>query len=199
MRIPRLTYSNAVATIALFVALGGSSYAAVTITGGNVKNGTLTGSDLKNGTVKATDVGNSSLTGSDIKNASLAAVDFKAGELPAGPAGPAGPQGPAGPAGPQGAPGATNVVTRRRDVPIAPGGGTEIAFAECQAGEVAVGGGAGFTGPLDGTGAIYFDEPREADGTVPEEGDVPTRWAAGAANSSAAPRSMFVFVVCASP
>ena len=35
----RLTYSNVMATIAVFIALGGSSYAAVKITGKNVKDG----------------------------------------------------------------------------------------------------------------------------------------------------------------
>ena len=39
----RLTYANVMATIAVFVALGGSSYAAITITGKNVRNSSLTG------------------------------------------------------------------------------------------------------------------------------------------------------------
>lgn len=43
----KLTYANVVATPALFVALGGSSYAALTITGREVKNGSLTARDLK--------------------------------------------------------------------------------------------------------------------------------------------------------
>lgn len=43
----KLTYANVVATLALFVALGGSSYAALTITGGDVKNGSLTARDVK--------------------------------------------------------------------------------------------------------------------------------------------------------
>lgn len=43
----KLTYANVVATLALFVALGGSSYAALTITGRDVKNGSLTGRDVK--------------------------------------------------------------------------------------------------------------------------------------------------------
>ena len=34
----RLNYANVVATLALFVALGGSSYAAISISGKNVKN-----------------------------------------------------------------------------------------------------------------------------------------------------------------
>jgi hypothetical protein len=73
----RLTFANVVSVIALFVALGGSSYAAIKVTGKNVKNSSLTGADIKN----------SSLTSSDVKNRSLLARDFKAGQLPAGPRG----------------------------------------------------------------------------------------------------------------
>jgi hypothetical protein len=43
----KLTYANVVATLALFVALGGSSYAALTITGRDVKDGSLTARDIK--------------------------------------------------------------------------------------------------------------------------------------------------------
>jgi len=39
----RLSYANVVATIALFVALGGSSYAVITITSKNVPRNALTG------------------------------------------------------------------------------------------------------------------------------------------------------------
>jgi hypothetical protein len=46
-----LTYGNVVATLALFIALGGTSYAALTITGRNVKNGSLTSKDLKRNTL----------------------------------------------------------------------------------------------------------------------------------------------------
>ncbi len=84
----RLTYANVVSSLALFTALGGTSYAAITVTGANVRNG--------------------SLTSADIKDRSLQARDFKAGQVPAGKPGPAGPQGAAGetgPAGPAGAPG----------------------------------------------------------------------------------------------
>jgi hypothetical protein len=42
-----LTYANVMATIAVFVALGGGAYAAITITGRDVKNGSLTGKDIK--------------------------------------------------------------------------------------------------------------------------------------------------------
>jgi hypothetical protein len=60
----RLTYSNVVATLALFVALGGSSYAALTVTGKNVRNGSLTGKDVKR----------NSLIGRQIREGRLATV-----------------------------------------------------------------------------------------------------------------------------
>ena len=67
----RLSYANVVASLALFVALGGTGYAAVTITSKNVQNGSLTGTDIKN----------SSIASADVKNGSLLAQDFKVGQL----------------------------------------------------------------------------------------------------------------------
>jgi hypothetical protein len=80
--------------------LGGSAFAAVTITGKNVKNSSLTGKDIKN----------SSLTTSDVKNRSLLSKDFKQGQLPAGP------RGLQGSAGSKGDPG-----TARAWAVVAPG------------------------------------------------------------------------------
>jgi hypothetical protein len=72
--LSRLSYSNVMATIAVFIALGGTSYAALKVTGKNVKDATLTGKD----------VANSSLTSADVKNGSLLVKDFKSGQLPGG-------------------------------------------------------------------------------------------------------------------
>jgi hypothetical protein len=47
----RLTYANVMATLAVFVALGGTSYAALTVTGRNVKNGSLTFRDVRRDTL----------------------------------------------------------------------------------------------------------------------------------------------------
>jgi hypothetical protein len=44
----RSPHTTAVAYLALFAALGGSAYAAVTVTGKNIKDGTITGRDVKN-------------------------------------------------------------------------------------------------------------------------------------------------------
>jgi hypothetical protein len=189
MRIPRFTYSNVAATLALFLALGGTSYAALTITGSNVRNGTLTGSDIKD----------SSLQSKDVKNSSLLAKDFKSGELPAGPQGDPGPQGPQGEPGAPGAPGATNVVARRTNVVIADGA-QDDATASCQAGEVAVGGGASITdSSVPNTTAVVWDTPLEADESLPEAGETATQWQALGVNASGSAQIMAVVALCASP
>ena len=97
----KLTYANAMSTLAVCLALGGTSYAAATISGSAVKDGSLTGRDVRN----------ESLTGRDVRDRSLGAVDFRAGELPAGPQGAAGPRGPAGERGAAGERGPSNAVT----------------------------------------------------------------------------------------
>jgi type VI protein secretion system component Hcp len=78
--VRHLSYANVASTLCLFMLLGGSAYAAVKITGKDVKNG--------------------SLSGADIRDHSLRARDFKAGELPAGPKGDPGRDGAAGAPGP---------------------------------------------------------------------------------------------------
>ena len=198
MRIPHPTYSNVAATLALFVALGGTSFAAVSITGSDVKNGSLTGKDLKNESVTGSDVDNSSLTGSDIKpssitssdvkDGSLLAADFGAGQLPAGPQGPAGPAGTAG---------GTNVVARTASAILGAGTG-DVVSVQCNPGETATGGGAGITGLLGAT-AVFDDEPLEADGTIPEDGDVVTGWRASGFNSGVVQHDLTVYTLCASP
>jgi hypothetical protein len=88
IRLTKPSPALVVSIIALAFALGGTSYAAVAITGKQIKNATI--------------------TGADVKNRSLLASDFKAGQLPVGATGAAGPQGPkgeTGPAGPKGEPG----------------------------------------------------------------------------------------------
>jgi hypothetical protein len=64
--------SNAVAYLALFVALGGSAYAAAKIDSGDVQNNSLISGDLKNGkAVKGADVKPDTLGGAQINESSL--------------------------------------------------------------------------------------------------------------------------------
>lgn len=60
----RLTYANIVATLALFVALGGSSYAVVSISGKQLKDRSVPGKKLKR----------NSVTGREIKESRLGTV-----------------------------------------------------------------------------------------------------------------------------
>lgn len=60
----RLTYANVMSTLAVFIALGGTSYAAFTINGSTIKNRTITGKKLRPNT----------LTGVQIKESRLARV-----------------------------------------------------------------------------------------------------------------------------
>jgi hypothetical protein len=69
-----LSYANVIATLALFVALGGSSYAALTITGKQIRNNTVRSTDIRNGTLQARDVRVDALGGSSIIESSLARV-----------------------------------------------------------------------------------------------------------------------------
>jgi len=93
-----------VALLALFVALGGSSYAVITLSKNSVAS-----KHIKNGQVKGKDIGKNAVTSRKVKDFSLLAQDFRADQLPAGPKGQQGPQGPKGDqgvAGTDGAPGA---------------------------------------------------------------------------------------------
>src|SRR3954451_7016296 len=96
----RATYANVTATIALFVALGGTAGAAVLMTGKNVKDGSLTGADIKNGSIAT----------ADVKDGGLLAKDFKPGELVGGARGATGPKGDQGSPGADGAAGAPGVA-----------------------------------------------------------------------------------------
>ena len=89
----RLSFGNVVATLALFIAIGGVSWAATSLPKNSVGK-----KQLKSNAVVS----------KKVKNGSLAAGDFKGGQLPAGPKGP---QGAVGDQGPQGQPGAAGATT----------------------------------------------------------------------------------------
>src|SRR5215207_8231440 len=137
MRLRKPSPAMLVALVALLVALGGSSYAAVTLS----KN-SVTSKHIKNGQVKRPDIAKNAVNSRKVANFSLLAKDFKPGQLPAGPKGDIGPQGPQGTEGPAGA---TNVLIRNSggsgsSTPAPPDGeNTEV--VECPPGTRAVGGG----------------------------------------------------------
>ena len=98
---PRLTYANVMATVAVFVALGGSSYAAVTLSNNSVKS-----KHIAKGAVKRSDLGRNAVISSKVADGSLRATDFAAGQLSSGPKGDTGMKGDKGDPGSPGQPGA---------------------------------------------------------------------------------------------
>jgi hypothetical protein len=70
----RLTFSNVVACIALFAALGGSAYAAATIGSAQIKNNSIQGKDIRTSTITGSDVKNNSLTALDVRESTLGKV-----------------------------------------------------------------------------------------------------------------------------
>jgi hypothetical protein len=117
--LPRLTYANVIATLALFLALGGATAFAASTLG---KNSVGTRQLKKN-----------AVTGAKVKDGSLLAGDFKAGQLPAG---------ERGPQGAPGAPGATSVVVHYGDrVGLKDEDEVGQSLATCAPGETLTGGG----------------------------------------------------------
>jgi hypothetical protein len=91
-----------VASLALLLALGGTSFAAVTAIAPH-SVGTL---QLKNFAVGTNQLKTNAIVGLKVKNGTLSKLDFAPGQVPIGPAGPQGPQGAVGAAGPAGPAGA---------------------------------------------------------------------------------------------
>jgi len=184
---------TAVAYLALFAALGGSAYAAVTVTGKNIKDGTVTGRDVKNASLgknKLSATAVSSFTGErgpagpqGPKGDSgergptgpTGTTGLKGDIGPKGDTGPTGPQGPAGPAGPSGISGlAYSVNSPGIYVPSDSAGG---GYVRCPIGKKALGGGASVdnanvyvttSAPLDdGTGwTVHFHNKSSSAVTV---------------------------------
>lgn len=216
-------FGNAVAYAALFVALGGTSYAAATLPKNSVGNaqivnaavgpaklkvGAVTGVKLRNGAVTGAKLRNNAVTSAKVKDGSLLMRDFKPGELKVAlktVKGPAGAIGPTGAQGPQGPAGATSVQIRT--VSGAAGAdGRYTATAVCQSGERAVGGGAALLGPAHTNDHVIMSRPGVLTGSggfgagsnVPNAGDTPNSWTAEVYSATTG-RTLNVFVVCAAP
>jgi len=166
-------YANVTATLALIVALGGTSYAAITLPAKSVGS-----KQLKNRAVTNSKLRASSVTSAKVKNGSLLSKDFKTGQLPAGP------------------PGATNVVVRVAGVANVPPGEQRSTVVSCQPGEKALSGGLNEGGP----GPTFTDLFNVvASEPVADSLAVPTGWFVVAQNTSSSPNGFFGFVVCAKP
>jgi hypothetical protein len=133
-----------VACIALLVALGGTSVAAV----GQLARNSVGPAQLQFGAVTGPKIRDNAVTSPKVRNRSLLRADFAPGQLPAGPTGPQGPAGPAGAAGPAGPTGVIGAITVRTESISVPGGvaqdgayNTARVTRNCQGTERAISGG----------------------------------------------------------
>lgn len=110
----RLTYANVMATVAVFLALGGTSYAVTA---------------LPRNSVGTPQLKKSAVTGVKVKNGSLTRADFAAGTLLKGDTGATGAQGPQGERGERGATGATGAVNGLEADIVSTSDGTPLAYA----------------------------------------------------------------------
>jgi len=72
----RLTFANVVAVMALFISLGGFSYAAVQVGSKQIVNNSIRSRDIRNGGVASRDVKNGTIRTDDIANGRVATVDL---------------------------------------------------------------------------------------------------------------------------
>lgn len=83
-----------VACLALIMALGGTSYAAVLAANSvgtkQLKRNAVRTSDINRSAVRTSDINRAAVNSIKVKDFSLLRKDFKSGQIPAGPAGPAG-------------------------------------------------------------------------------------------------------------
>jgi hypothetical protein len=145
-----------VACLALLVALGGTSVAAV----GQLGRNTVGTPQLKDAAVTNAKVKNNAINSAKVAARSLLRSDFAPGQLPAGPTGPQGPAGPAGPAGAAGPAGVIGTVTVRQASVNVPGSAsdsptpntlwvTRTVNVNCNSGERAMSAGTGWSADVN--------------------------------------------------
>jgi len=170
-----------ISLLALFVALGGTSYAAMKVNGKDISNRSIAGSKIKKNV----------LTTKEVKDKSLLKADFKPGQIPAG---------AAGPPGPAGTPGATSVVMRKGSVINILAGNFQTGTANCLPGEKATGGGV-FNQSQVFSMAITssYPIPNGTDTATTLTGVAATGWKVWVANNSLVTHDVQAYVMCVSP
>ena len=76
-----LSYANTTATLALFVALGGSSYAISNVGTGDVVDNSLRSRDVRNDSLRSKDLRNQTLRGRDVRQNALGEREIRESSL----------------------------------------------------------------------------------------------------------------------
>jgi len=142
-----------VACLALLVALGGTSVAAVS----QLARNSVGPAQLQFGAVTNPKIRSNAVTSAKVRNRSLLRTDFAPGQLPAGPTGPQGPAGPTGAAGAAGPAGVIGAITVRTAATTISGGtaqdGTYVTARVtrlCEGNERAISGGTSWSDDVAG-------------------------------------------------
>jgi hypothetical protein len=166
--LPTPSPAMVVACLALVVALGGTSYAAVL----NVPLNSIGTAQLKANAVVS----------SKVRDGSLLATDFKAGQLPAGLPGPKGDTGDPGPPGLSGYQIVTGLKIQQNSI-------YNSVSVDCPPGKKAIGGGGGTGGGIiPGDGPYITDSFPSADGTS---------WLVQTARAASGYSALTGYVICA--
>jgi hypothetical protein len=190
-------HTTAVAYLAMFAALGGSAYAAVTVTGKNIKDGTVTGRDVKNRSLGTSELSSTALGSLKGQLGPQGPKGDRGEQGPAGPTGPAGPkgetgpQGAPGPAGPQGPSGISGWEYQVSPGVTLPSGTANPTQADCSDGKKALGGGA--SAAFAATGVPHANAYVSTSAPT----DDGTGWVVLSRNTSSATATVYVWVICA--
>jgi hypothetical protein len=186
----RLTFANVMSVIAVFVALGGTSVAAIS---------------LKRNSVKGKHIARNAITSPKVKDASLLARDFAAGQLLKGDKGDKGDRGEKGDKGDTGDPSAFTITSRFEQAAADLANGANGSYdVYCPAGQRGVAGGGRGDDTLSEETIITNTRPARSSTNTepPADGGTFTGWRitvvnpAGGAASGIKPE---VWVVCITP
>ena len=182
-RITRhLSFANAIASLALFVALGGTSYAAV-----NLPANSVGAKQIKTRAVSLRKISPAARSALKGQKGDPGAQGPKGDPGAQGAKGDKGEPGPPGPEGQKGDPGPTNLRVVTTQATLAPGA-TAFPKADCAPGEKVTGGG---IDPSNENVRILLNTVHTNAGTL-------VGWAGGFVNRSAQTQPVLVQAICAS-
>jgi hypothetical protein len=191
----RLTYANVMATIAVFLALGGVATAALTlpkksvgpkqlkagaVKTGKIADGAVTDAKLAEGAVTEPKIANEAVTAAKVKNNTLTGDKIAGGQV------------------------VKDIVLREVVDDNVGNNAFSIQRPSCASGETAIAGGGGFTGlgtrnysNNDIETDLRTFAPLAANDTAATSGTSATKWLVSAQNLSGAARDFHAYVVCA--
>src|SRR5918999_5267213 len=79
--MPKLTYANVTSTLALFLALGGVSYAAINVGSKQIRNNSVRTQDLRNNDIRSKDIRNRTIVGRDVLSNTLGGLQINENTL----------------------------------------------------------------------------------------------------------------------